>query len=90
MEKQAITEKEKIAFENGYRAACLEYGIPFTEVTITPFETVRICVEHTLDTFRGSYLEKNANAAAICIQKTLIDKLRRLGFEKINKNISNK
>lgn len=49
MEKQ-----ERLAFESGYRAACISNGIPFTKVEVTKVGTLRISVEHSLDALRYS------------------------------------
>lgn len=49
MEKQ-----ERLAFESGYRAACIAHGIPFTKVEVTKVGTLRISVEYSLDALRYS------------------------------------
>lgn len=49
MEKQ-----ERLAFESGYRAACIAHGIPFTKVEVTKVGTFRISVEHSLGALRYS------------------------------------
>lgn len=52
MYKHEITEKEKLAFEAGYRAACVKHCIPFTNVDVIQCKTLRICVEHSLYSIR--------------------------------------